>query len=75
MIKRIDEVALFYIKNEIVYLVTFDGEKFPLHKKMEHLESICDPKQFYRVNRLMLLSREAIVSFESLLSRKNYLLT
>jgi len=47
IVKRVEEVAMFNVENEMVYLYTFSGEKFPLFKKMEYLESACHP--FYYV--------------------------
>ena len=70
IVKRLEEVALFFLENETVYLYTFTGEKFPLYKKLEYIESVCDPDQFYRINRQMLVSRAAIVSFEPHFKRK-----
>ena len=58
------------MENEVVYLYTLKGEKFPLLKKMEYLESVCNPRQFFRINRQMLLNREAVLSFEPYFNRK-----
>lgn len=70
VVKRVDEVALFYVALETVYLYTFSGEKFPLFKKLEYVESVCDPRQFFRINRQMLVNRDAVVSFEPYFNRK-----
>ena len=70
IVKRVEEVALFSIEFETVYLYTFTGEKLPLFKKMEYIESVCDPHQFFRINRQMLINRLAIVSFEPYFNRK-----
>lgn len=70
IIKRVDEVALFGVENETVYLHTFTGEKFPLFKKMEYIESVCDPDQFFRINRQMLVNRAAVQAFEPYFNRK-----
>ncbi len=70
IIKRIEEVALIYVKQEIVYLYTFEGEKFPLLKKLEYIESVVDPDQFFRINRQMLVNRAAVASFEPYFNRK-----
>lgn len=70
IIKRIEEIALFYIENETIYLCTFENEKLPLFKKLEYLESVCHPAQFFRINRRMLVNRAAILSFEPHLNRK-----
>ena len=50
-VKHIDEIALFFVENENVYFHTFDGEKYSLLKKLEYIESVCDPAQFFRINR------------------------
>ncbi|MEM6699257.1 MAG: LytTR family DNA-binding domain-containing protein, partial [Bacteroidota bacterium] len=70
VIKNVEEIALFQVENETVYLYTFKGEKFRLLKKMEYLESACDPNQFFRINRQMLVNRAAILSFEPYFNRK-----
>lgn len=70
VIKRAEEIALFQVENETVYLYTFKGEKFRLLKKMEYLESVCDPHHFYRISRQMLVNRAAILSFEPYFNRK-----
>ena len=70
VIKRVEEIAMFNVENEMVYLYTFKGEKFQLFKKLEYLESVCDPGLFYRINRQMLINREAILSFEPYFNRK-----
>ncbi|MDX2134549.1 MAG: LytTR family DNA-binding domain-containing protein [Saprospiraceae bacterium] len=70
VVKRLEEVALFYLELETVYLYTLNSEKFPLFKSLEYIESVCDPAQFFRINRQMLVSRAAIVSFEPYFNRK-----
>ena len=70
IVKRVEEVALFAVEFDMVYLYTFDGKKFPLFKKLEYVESVCDPNQFFRINRQMLVNREAVISFEPYFNRK-----
>jgi len=70
LVKQVKEVALFSVEQENVYLYTFAGEKFPLFKKLEYVESVCDPAQFFRINRQMLVNKAAVVSFESYFNRK-----
>lgn len=70
IVKRVEEVALFAVEFDTVYLYTFDGKKFPLFKKLEYVESVCDPKQFFRINRQMLVNRAAVISFEPYFNRK-----
>lgn len=70
IIKKVSDIALFWLEHENVYFLTFQGEKLPLFKKMEYLESVCDPNQFFRINRQMLINRQAIESFEPYFNRK-----
>ena len=70
VVKRTEEIALFSMEFETVYLYSFTGEKSPLFKKMEYIESVCDPNQFFRINRQMLINRSAILSFEPYFNRK-----
>lgn len=70
IIKRIEEIALFTVENETVYLYSFSGERLPVFKKMEYIESVCDPRQFFRINRQMLVHRRAVLSFEPYFHRK-----
>jgi len=70
LVKRVEEVALFAVEAETVYLYTLSGERLPLFKKMEYIESVCDPNQFYRISRQMLVNRTAVQSFEPYFNRK-----
>ncbi|TDW96419.1 LytR/AlgR family response regulator transcription factor [Dinghuibacter silviterrae] len=64
------DIALVALENEVTYLYTFDGEKHPLFKGMEEMEAALDPVCFFRINRQMILSREAIRVIEPLVNRK-----
>ena len=70
IVKRIEDIASFTVENENIYLYTFAGEKLPLFKKMEYIESVCNPHQFFRINRQMLVNRSAITAFEPYFNRK-----
>lgn len=65
-----DDIAIFTIENETVYLHTFQGKRYPLFKNLEYIESVCSPNQFFRVNRQMLVNRKAVISIESYFGRK-----
>ena len=67
---KVDEIACFSIQNEITYLHSFNGKKSPVFKKIEYIESVCNPKQFFRINRQMLVNRAAITSFQTYFNRK-----
>ena len=66
----VQEIALFAVEFETVYLYTLSGKKYALFKKMEYYESTCDPDQFFRINRQMLVNQDAILSFQPYFNRK-----
>ena len=45
------EISFFYADNKIVYLVGADGFKYIIDHSMEALQSLLDPKCFFRLNR------------------------
>ncbi|MGC3979354.1 MAG: LytTR family DNA-binding domain-containing protein [Paludibacteraceae bacterium] len=64
------DVALFVIEFETVYCYTFDNKKHPVFKNLDYIESVCNPQQFFRINRQMLINRASIVSIEPYFNRK-----
>lgn len=66
----VKDVALFSMEFETVFVYTFSGKKYPLFKKLEYFESVCDSKQFFRINRQMLVNQDAVVSFQPYFNRK-----
>jgi len=56
---RIDDIALFYLENEITYITTFDLKNYTINKPLDELEEIVGP-DFYRANRQYLINRKAI---------------
>lgn len=63
-------IALFAIEHETVFIYTFRGEKHPLFKGMDYIESVLNPVQFFRISRQMLVNRDAIISMEPYFNRK-----
>ena len=64
------EVACVMLHHEVVYLFNFQGERFPIAKKMEEMEQALDDTQFFRINRQMLVNRDAIREMEPYFNRK-----
>lgn len=64
------DIALFSIESEVVYIYTFDKKRLPVFKKMEYIESVCDPQLFFRINRQMLVNRSNIRAIEPYFNRK-----
>lgn len=47
----VEKIAYFFSHDKLSYLMTFEGKKLPIDPTLEELETLLDPKQFYRVNR------------------------
>ncbi|MEM6263661.1 MAG: LytTR family DNA-binding domain-containing protein [Bacteroidota bacterium] len=66
----VNDIGFILLKDEVVYLYTFDGERFPVFKKMEEIAQALDSNQFFRINRQMMVNREAIREIEPYFNRK-----
>lgn len=66
---RLDEIALFYLENEITYLQTFDNRKFSINKNLEELEQMSG-SGFFRANRQCLINRKSVIDASHYFSRK-----
>ena len=66
---KVEDIAFFYLENEITHLHTFTGKTHYPNKKLDELESMTDPV-FFRANRQFLICRRAIVDVSSFFSRK-----
>jgi DNA-binding LytR/AlgR family response regulator len=66
---KTSDIALFYIENEITYLLTFANKQHTIDKSLEELESISG-KAFFRANRQFLINRAAVTRASHYFSRK-----
>ena len=57
---EIKDVAYFYTKDKITFLVTNYGKRYPIDYSLEKLEEVCNPKKFFRINRQFIINLEAI---------------
>lgn len=57
---KISDIVIFYAEGRTVYLVNSDERKFIIDFKMEELEEMLDPKEFYRLNRSFIININAI---------------
>ena len=55
-----DQIALFFAEGRNAYIVNTEGRKLIIDFKMEELEEILDPRQFFRLNRTFIISINAI---------------
>lgn len=57
---EIDEVAYFYAMEKNVFLTTSSGNTFPIDFTLDKLQEVIDPENFFRINRKMIVSFNAI---------------
>lgn len=66
----VGKIAFFILENEILYIHTFNNQRYTVFKSMSEIESYVDPSLFYRINRQVLLSRNAINKVQPYFNRK-----
>jgi len=66
---KIVDLAIAYIRNETVYLHTFDGKTYIINKSLDELMSLLG-SFFFRANRQFIVNREAVQDISLFLTRK-----
>ena len=66
---KLQDIALFYIKNEVCHLYTFQQKTYYINKSLEEIQQLAGD-DFYRANRQFILNRNAIKDVSQTLSRK-----
>lgn len=56
----IDEVSYFYTEEKINFLKTKDNHSYHVDYNLDKLETMLDPKRFFRINRQFIISIESI---------------
>ena len=65
-----DDIIFFKITDDAVELCTKSKDRYRLSWSLDHIESMVDPKSFYRANRQYLIAYHAIKEVESYFDRK-----
>ena len=63
---KTDDIAFFYIEAENVFLCTKDNHRFPVDYSLDKLDSIINPKDFFRINRQFIVNISSIENMYSL---------
>ncbi|SMD32413.1 LytTr DNA-binding domain-containing protein [Reichenbachiella faecimaris] len=66
----VDEILFFQVQYQNTYAITISQEKMVMDESLSNLETKLDPFGFFRLNRQVLVKKEAIQSFEPLANRK-----
>ena len=56
----IGEIAYFVYEHKATWLITRDGQPISIDYSLDKLDTLLDPRKFFRVNRAFLLSLDAI---------------
>jgi len=62
---RLDEIALFYTENKIVYVVDQSGKKYLADKNLTDLEDELDESTFFRANRQYIVNINFVKGFKA----------
>jgi two-component system, LytTR family, response regulator LytT len=52
----IGEIAYFYTEDKVNFLTTLEGRRYVIDYNLDHLETMINPKQFFRINRQFIIS-------------------
>ncbi|MDB4903948.1 MAG: two component transcriptional regulator, LytTR family [Mucilaginibacter sp.] len=65
-----ENIAFFYIRNEIHTIVTFDEKEYGITQSLDEVHNLVSDKQFFRLNRQYLINFAAVKEVEHYFSRK-----
>ncbi len=57
---KIEDAAYFYTEDKINFITTKEGRRYTIDYNLDALESMLDPKIFFRINRQFIISIHAI---------------
>ena len=65
-----ENIAFFYLQNDIVYCMTHDNKQFFIDQSLDKIEGQVNPEQFFRANRQYIISRKAVKAAVQYFQRK-----
>jgi DNA-binding LytR/AlgR family response regulator len=54
------KIAYFYTQDKLSFLITHGKEKFPVDHSLEEIDTMLDPKEFFRINRKFIIHIDAV---------------
>lgn len=66
---KLEDIALFYIKNDVTHLYTFGNKTYYINKTLDEVQQI-GGNMFYRANRQFIVNKNAVRSVSQYLARK-----
>lgn len=64
------DIAYFTFEQKATFLKTFDGKRFSVDYSLDKLCQLLDPKEYFRINRSMIVSMTSILSINALSAGK-----
>lgn len=58
------EIAYFFIDGGLTFFKNYQGQKFVVDYKMDDLDQFLDPDRFFRVNRALIVTHQAVVQMQ-----------
>jgi DNA-binding LytR/AlgR family response regulator len=55
-----NKIAYFFTHDKLSFIVSHQGEKFPVDHSLEEIDAMLDPKYFFRINRKYVVHIEAV---------------
>lgn len=65
----VSEIAFAYIRNDAIYLKTFDEKSYLINKSLDELDQLLGAN-FYRTNRQFIVNRSAVKDVTTIVNRK-----
>ena len=56
----VEDIAYFFSDGRFVYFITFKKNKYVVQHRMDELQQLLNPEQFYRINRSYIISIKSI---------------
>ena len=61
---NIKNIAVFYSVDRLIFAIDFSGKKFIIDKCLTEIEEMVNTKNFFRVNRSVIINSDAIKEFK-----------
>ncbi len=71
---KLQDVVFIYTSNGLVYLELIDHKRFTISYTLEQLESMLDPKDFFRANRKFIINKAFVDNIEHYFNRKLFVI-
>jgi len=66
----VDLIAYFFLENEKVCCITFEGRNYSMDESLERIQKQLNPENFFRANRQFIVSRQSVHSAAHYFHRK-----